>query len=201
MFRKSKILSVALCLIIFALPSFASEPLKIGTQAPQFELLDLDGNVVKLSDFKGKYVVIEWTNPNCPFVVRHYTKEKLGDFQRECAEKGIVWLAINSTNKEHKDYESPEELKDIFAKWDSGYHAQLMDSDGIVGKQYDAKTTPHMYIIDKKGNLLYNGGIDDDPRGNKEKRLEYVSLALNEILAGKEVTTSTSTPYGCSVKY
>jgi len=197
--RITSILVFVLALGVVAL--MGSEPLKIGEPAPDFELKDLNGKSVKLSDFKGKYVVLEWINPNCPFVVRHYEKDGMGALQEEIAKNDVVWLTINSTNPSHKDYETPERLSEIYAKWKSKAASNLMDSDGAVGKKYDAKTTPHMYVIGKDGKLLYQGAIDDDPRGNKDSRIQYVRAALNEAMKGRKIVNTTTTPYGCSVKY
>ncbi|MBM4169322.1 MAG: redoxin domain-containing protein [Ignavibacteria bacterium] len=197
--RTASILVLALALGVVAL--MGSEPLKIGEPVPAFELKDVSGNVVKLADFKGKFVVLEWTNPNCPFVVRHYEQAGMGALQKECVEKGAVWLTINSTSTSHKDFEKPERLSEIYAKWKAHASALLMDSDGTVGKKYDAKTTPHMYLIGKDGKLLYQGAIDDDPRGSKEARVQYVRESLAEAMKGGKVAQNVTTPYGCSVKY
>lgn len=178
----------------------ASAP-EIGKPAPAFTLTDIAGTSHTLSDFKGKVVVLEWTNPGCPFVQRVYRDGLMTAAQKEFVQKGVVWLVINSTNTTHRDYLSPEALKERFAEWKAGFSALLMDSDGKVGKQYDAKTTPHMFIIDKGGTLVYNGAIDDDPRGEKDVKVNYVRDALSALLAGKAVSTSVTKPYGCSVKY
>ncbi len=173
----------------------------IGSPAPDFTLNDTNGKAVKLSDFKGKVVVLEWTNPNCPFVQRHYKNGNLPGLQKAALDKGIVWLAVNSTNAKHKDFETPADLNKTFGDWKAAYTAQLLDTDGKVGKLYDARTTPHMFVIDARGILVYQGAIDDDPRGNKEQVVNYVRSTLDLIEAGKPVSTSTTTPYGCSVKY
>ena len=174
---------------------------EIGKPAPGFTLTDITGASHQLSDFKGKTVVLEWTNPNCPFVQRVYRDGIMTAVQKEYAQKGVVWLVVNSTNTNHRDFLAPEVLKEKFASWKAGFTALLMDSDGKVGKLYDAKTTPHMFVIDKNGSLVYNGAIDDDPRGENDTKLNYVSDVLNALLAGKPVATSVTKPYGCSVKY
>ncbi len=192
-------------IIMAALTASAGNPplsvAEIGKTAPVFSLTDIAGQTHHLKDFKGKVIVLEWTNPNCPFVQRVYRDGIMNMAQKQYVEKGVVWLTINSTNKNHGDYESPESLKETFASWKAGFTALLMDTDSKVGKQFDAKTTPHMYIIDKEGTLVYNGAIDDDPRGGKETTVNYVKDALDALLAGKAVTTSATKPYGCSVKY
>ncbi|MBM3285288.1 MAG: thioredoxin family protein [Candidatus Aminicenantes bacterium] len=174
---------------------------EIGSLAPDFSLPDLSGHVYRLSDYRGKVVVLEWTNPHCPFVVRHYEGKSIPDLQRKSAGKGIVWLTINSTNPGHDNYESPEKLKEIYTGWNAGFTALLMDPDGKVGKSYQAQTTPHLFILNKDGILVYQGAIDSDPRGNQAERTDYVDLALEEVLAGKAVSTPATKAYGCSVKY
>lgn len=188
---------------IFELSLFPNpdKKVEVGSVIPDFSLNDLDGNVVKLSDFKGKIVVLEWTNPNCPFVQRVYREKIMTSVQSEFTQKGIVWLIINSTNPKHRDYRESKELKKIYSEWGAVYTAYLVDPDGKVGKMFDAKTTPHMFIIDKDGKLVYNGGIDDDPRGEKKEKINYVRNALNEILNNKPVSIPVTKPYGCSVKY
>jgi len=189
--------------LILAMAIFSGEDKKVevGSVVPDFSLNDLNGKVVKLSDFKGKIVVLEWTNPNCPFVQRVYREKIMTTVQKEFTEKGVVWLLVNSTNPKHRDYREPAELKKIYEEWGAVYTSYLMDPDGKVGKMFDAKTTPHMFVIGKDGKLLYSGAIDDDPRGEKKEKVNYVRNVLNEILSGKPVSVSVTKPYGCSVKY
>jgi peroxiredoxin len=191
-----------LSLILFSGSAFAAGP-EIGATAPDFTLTDTNGDTHSLSDFAGKIVVLEWTNPNCPFVVRHYRDDLMPALQRKYGEKGVVWLVINSTHPEHRDYETNESLNTIFTGWNEAYTAQLVDLDGSVGRAYEAQTTPHMYVIDTEGVLHYNGAIDDDPRGNKEfdERVQYLEDALKKVMEGEEVGTATTRPYGCTVKY
>jgi len=193
--------ATGLVFVIGAFGPIANEPeAEVGKAAPAFSLTDLNGNTVSLADFKGKVVVLEWTNPNCPFVQRLYRDEIMTKVQKKYTDK-VVWLSVNSTSKPHQDYLEPSALAAKYKEWKADHDAMLMDEDGTVGKMFDAKTTPHMYIIDAKGVLVYNGGIDDDPRGNKSERVNYVEAALDELIAGKAVGTTTSKPYGCSVKY
>lgn len=194
-------LGIVIAATVTASAGMPPSPAEIGKAAPPFALTDLSGTSHSLSDFKGKVVVLEWTNPNCPFVERVYRDGIMNSLQKEYVEKGVVWLTINSTNKNHGDYETPEALKKTYGDWKAAYTGQLMDSDGKVGKMYEAKTTPHMYIIDARGMLVYNGALDDDPRGSKSEKVNYVRAALDRILAGTDVATSTTKPYGCSVKY
>ena len=174
----------------------AGDGVSVGDQAPDFTLSDTAGNVVSLSDFKGKIVVLEWLNPDCPFVQRHYKAGTMKKLATAYGDKGVVWLTINSTN--YMDAAANAKFKN-----DNNLSSTiLVDQAGKVGHLYEAKTTPHMYIIDGEGRLVYNGAIDDDPRGNKgESTVNYVAVALDEVVAGKAVTTAETKPYGCSVKY
>jgi hypothetical protein len=149
-------------------------------------------------------VVLEWVNPGCPFVVKHYDSSNMQGTQKEAAAKGVVWLAINSTATEAKDFMAPAAM----SKWMQGHKAAatatLMDPDGKVGKAYGARTTPHMYIINPAGMLVYAGAIDSKPSSNIAdiaSATNHVKMALAETLAGKPVSTATTKPYGCSVKY
>ncbi len=176
---------------------------EVGKPAPLFTLKNVDGKDVSLSDFKGKIVVLEWTNPGCPFVVGHYKNNNMQKLQKELTDKGVIWLAINSTNKNHKDYQTASEFKAQMAEWKAHASHYLLDEDGKVGKMFDAKTTPHMFVIDKNGNLAYMGAIDDDrsANGGKDAKVNYVKKAVEELLAGKEVSEKVTKQYGCSIKY
>lgn len=192
-----------LCILAF-LPAFAGaqeQAPAVGSAAPDFELNSVDGKPFKLSDYRGKVVVLEWTNPGCPFVVRHYRDGLMPALQKECADKGVVWLTINSTNPGHQNYQAPDVLKATYTDWKGAFAALLMDPDGKAGKAFGAKTTPHMFVLDKEGKLAYDGAIDDDPQGKKENRINYVRLALDSLTKGEPVATSATKPYGCSVKY
>ena len=168
----------------------------IGKPAPDFELKDEAGNTHKLSDFKGKVVVLEWTNPGCPYVERHYEAETMQKTWDKVGGKDkVVWLAVDST-KSVKAEESAEWKKE--AGFD---HVVLQDPAGDVGKKYDAKTTPHMFVVDAEGTLQYSGAIDDNPRGKKEEVENYVEQAVTNLLEGKAVEKQVTKPYGCSVKY
>jgi len=169
----------------------------VGDKAPEFTLNDSAGNTVSLADYKGQVVVLEWTNPDCPFVKRHYQEGSMKNLTSAYSESGVIWLTINSTN--YMDTEANA----AFVKKEGIAWPVLVDQDGTVGHAYGAATTPHMYIIDTKGTVVYEGAIDDDPRGNMEAgaRTNYVSQALNELDTGKAVSTAETKPYGCSVKY
>ncbi len=162
-----------------------------------FTLTDQDGEKVTLGDHAGKIIVLEWLNPDCPYVKRHYKAGTMKNLARKYDDKGVVWLTINTTH-----YFNRQKNKKFHEAHDLPYPI-LDDSDGKVGMKYGAKTTPHMFIINKKCELVYDGAIDNDPRGNKkeEKVVNYVSKALDELLAGKEVKIDKTRPYGCSVKY
>jgi peroxiredoxin len=179
-----------------AVPGMAGDGVSVGDTAPAFTLTDTAGNEVSLGDFEGKIVVLEWLNPDCPFVQRHYKAGTMKDLATKYDGEGVVWLTINSTN--YMDAAANAKFKA-----DNGLpYAILVDQSGDVGHLYDARTTPHMYIIDGTGSLVYIGAIDDDPRGNKgEPAVNYVAVALDEVLAGNAVTTAETKPYGCSVKY
>lgn len=176
-------------------------PPAVGDAAPAFTLKCLSGMDHSLADFKGKIVVLEWTNPGCPVVQRHYKDGLMQAAQKAAREKQVVWLAVNSTNPEHANYRRPEELKKTYAEWQAAYAAQLMDTDGATGTAYGAKTTPHIFVIDAHGKIAYNGAIDDDTSGKNPERMNYALAAVDALLAGKPVAMATTKPYGCSVKY
>ncbi len=191
---------VVLLVLAIAFVAFASG-VEIGKPVPEFTLTDIYGKTHKLSDYKGKIVILEWTNPNCPFVQRVYREGIMTATQKKAAEKGAVWITINSTHPKHKDFETNEKLATIYKEWNAQYTAFLTDLEGTVGRMFDAKTTPHMFVIDKDGKLVYAGAIDDDPRGSKTEKVNYVQVALDELTSGKPVSTATTKPYGCSMKY
>lgn len=172
-----------------------------GNIAPDFQLNGIDGKPHKLSDFRGKIVVLEWTNPGCPVVQRHYRDGLMSALQKECTDIGVIWLTINSTNPDHQNYQTPEALKYIYGDWKAAFTALLMDPEGKAGRALGAKTTPHMFVVDKEGKLAYNGAVDDDTRGSNPTRTNYVRLAVDSLLKGESVATATTQPYGCSVKY
>lgn len=195
----------ALAALAAALPFAASaQAATVGQPAPAFEVKDASGKTVKLADFKGKHVVLEWTNPGCPFVVKHYGAQNMQALQKDATGKGVVWLTVSSTAKSASDYLAPAALAAQYKDWGAAYSALLMDDAGSVGRAYGAKTTPHMYVIDPKGTLVFAGGIDDKRSANPADipgAKNFVKAALAESLAGKPVGTPTATPYGCSVKY
>lgn len=195
-----------LCLalgLLAAAPAWA-QTATVGQPAPAFELVDVKGKVVKLSDFKGKHVVLEWTNPGCPFVVKHYGSQSMQGLQKDARAKDVVWLGISSTAPGHGDYLAPGALAAQYQAWGAVPTALLMDDSGKTGRSYGARTTPHMYVIDPKGVLVFAGGIDDKRSASAEdvkSAKNFVRAALTESLAGKPVSTPTAPPYGCSIKY
>ncbi len=191
-------------LIITASNLIASQEAKIGEKAPDFTLSDSKGNTHKLSDFAGKYVVLEWINFDCPFVVKHYKSENMQQLQKKYTNKGVVWLSINSSAKGKQGNFDNAEINKRIKDLNANMTAYLIDEEGNVGKMYSAKVTPHMFIIDKKGILIYQGGIDDIKSTEIEdiaKAKNYIKTALDEVLQGKEISEKTTPPYGCSVKY
>lgn len=176
----------------------------VGKPAPEFALPDLGGKTVKLADLKGKMVVLEWVNPDCPFVKKHYDSANMPNLQKDAAAKNVVWLAINSTNPQSSEFKTPEQMKSWLTSKSAAPQTVLFDRDGRTGHAYNAKTTPHMYIIDREGKLIYAGGIDDKRSTNVDDikiAKNFVKVALDEALAGKPVTVATSQPYGCTIKY
>jgi peroxiredoxin len=188
----------------FALAGTAWASATVGQPAPAFTAQDVNGKTVSLADFKGKTVVLEWINPGCPFVRKHYDGANMQGTQKDALAKGAVWLAINSTATDSRDYKSPQAMGQWMQQQGAAATATLMDADGKVGRAYGARVTPHMYVIDAQGKLAYAGAIDSIPTarvGDIEKATNYVKQALAEVVAGKPVTTATTQAYGCTIKY
>ena len=195
--------SVVLFLFLFTAIAFSQEA-KLNEIAPNFKLVDSNGKEHSLSDYSGKLVVLEWINYECPFVKKHYNSKNMQTLQEKYTKEGVIWLTICSSAESKQGNFTNDEINSRSKKHNAKFTDYLVDEDGKVGKMYGAKTTPHMYIIDKNGKLVYAGGIDDrastdleDIKGAKN----YVSLALDELLTGKNVSVQSSKPYGCSVKY
>ena len=168
---------------------------KKGKKAPEFKLLDVDGKERTLKEFKGKVVVLEWCNYFCPFVVLHYKNGNMQSIQKEYTKKGVVWLSIMSTNPKHRDYRDPKTLKALAKERKAVPTAMLMDADGKVGRAYKAKTTPHMFVVNKDGMIAYQGAIDSNPRDIKNAK-NYVRETLDALLADKPVPTAKTSAYG-----
>jgi len=194
---RKTLLSLAI-LSLAAVPTFAGNA--VGDTAPTFKLTAMDGKTYSLADFKGKTVVLEWSNPNCPVSARHTREKTMIELSKQHGE--VVWLGINSTNPNSGDYMKPAEELAWNQKNGINY-AVLADPTGATGHAYGARTTPHMFIIDKDGKIAYNGAIDDDPPGRKAKaeRVSYVGHGLDAEKTGKTPDPATTHPYGCSVKY
>ena len=176
----------------------------VGTAAPPFAVADATGKTVQLSDFKGKFVVLEWTNPECPFVRAQYGGEAMQALQKDAAARDVVWLSVNSTNASSSEYKTGAQMAQWMKDKGATPKAILIDSTSAAGRAYAAKTTPHMFVIDPSGKVVYEGAIDDTRSARASDRARahnYVRAALDESLAGKAVTVASTAPYGCSVKY
>ncbi len=199
--------------LAFAMPAAAIEapsaPLEIGQKAPDFTATTSLGKTVSLHDYKGKIVVLEWMNPGCPFIKKHYSapggQGNMQKLQEETTGKGVVWLSVDSSAEGKEGYLTSETAKIFLHDADSKATALILDGkDGQLGRLYHAKTTPHMFVIDKTGTLAYQGAIDSKPTadiGDISDATNYVREAVNALLAGKKVETASTPPYGCSVKY
>ena len=175
-----------------------------GKPAPDFSLQDSSGKTVKLSDFKGKTVVLEWTNRDCPYVRKHYNSGNMQELQKEAAGKDVVWLTVASSATGQQGHETAETAVALTTERKATPAAFLLDPDGKVGHAYDARVTPHMYVIDKVGTLAYMGAIDDKPTANvadvKTAR-PYAKEAIEAVLAGQPVKVASTRAYGCTIKY
>ena len=185
----------------FILYAGEAEP---GKAAPEFSLTDVSGKVHSLANYKGKIVVLEWINFGCPFVKKHYNSENMQALQKKYTEKGVIWLSICSSAQGKQGYFENDKIKDLLKEKNAGQTAYLVDKEGITGRSYGAKTTPHMYIINKDGLLIYNGAIDDIRSVDVKdiaKANNYVGTILDKLLKGETVKPFQTTAYGCSVKY
>lgn len=195
--------ALAALTLVGALPS-AQAAVTIGKPAPEFTATDSNGKSHKLSDFKGKTVVLEWTNPGCPFVKKHYNSKNMQGLQEKYTGEGVIWLSINSSADGKEGNLNGEAANKYIAEKGAKQTAYLLDPTGTIGKLYDAKTTPHIFVIDKTGNVVYEGAIDDNDSPKPEDAAtakNYVAAALDSVLAGKPVEKAQTKPYGCSVKY
>ena len=186
-----------------AVPGAARAAPAVGQAAPDFSALDTAGKNHKLSDYRGKFVVLEWTNPGCPFVRKHYSGN-MQALQKEFTARGVAWLAVNSTESDSGDYLAPGKLAGWMAEKQGQPTATLMDESGKVGQLYGARTTPHMYIVSPQGLLVYAGGIDSISSARVDDiktATNYVRQGLNEALGGKAISVTASRAYGCAVKY
>lgn len=190
--------------IALAMSGAAMAAAKVGEPAPAFETASDSGKPVKLSDYKGKYVVLEWTNEGCPFVKKHYSGGNMQGLQKEFTAKDVAWLTVFSSKPGAQGHVDVAGARKFSTDHKTAATAMLLDESGAVGKLYDAKTTPNMYVIDPAGKLIYAGAIDSTPSADAADiptSTNYVKVALNEAMAGKPVTTAVTKPYGCSIKY
>ena len=196
-----KSLMLAGCVALaFTLPAAAAP----GLPAPDFAVADTNGKPVKLSDYRGKFVVLEWTNPECPFVRKHYDSRNMQRLQKEWGAKDVVWLTINSTNMSHSEYKTPAEMASWMRAEGAAPKATLIDGTSATARAYAAKNTPHMFVVDPMGKIIYDGAIDDKRSTNPADvkiANNYVRAALTEATAGKPVSIASTTPYGCTMKY
>jgi peroxiredoxin len=195
-----KKLFVLLAAMAFAATTFAVE---VGKPAPDFTGTDINGKTIKLSDYKGKIVVIESYNSDCPFCMNHYKTGAMQELQRDLAAKGIVWLMVDSVNTKNFSYRTPEQARKESADLKIAATAWIDDNSGAIGHLYDMKTTPHTFVVAADGTLVYDGAIDNRPApfGDPRTAKNYVSAAVDELLAGKPVTVAQTKPYGCGVHY
>jgi peroxiredoxin len=200
--RRQGLIIGLFCIALTAQPATAQ--VRAGNPAPAFSLTDSNGRAVSLADFKGKTVVLEWTNHECPYVGKHYRGNNMQALQKKWTGQGVVWLSVISSGPGQDGYVSGEQANKLTAERGAAPSAVLFDPTGKVGRAYGARTTPHMYVINGDGSLVYAGGIDDQPSARLEDlktAKNFVDLALTEITQGKPVSVSSSRAYGCSVKY
>lgn len=200
---KSLALLAALAILPFTATATLAAP-EIGKPAPEFMGNDVNGKHVMLSELKGKTVVLEWTNPDCPFVKKHYDGGNMQSLQTAATADGVVWVTIDSSAKGKEGNYPATELSKIYTDKKAAFSHLMVDEDGKIGTLYGAKTTPHMFVIDKDGILVYAGAIDDKASADKADiatSKNYITAALADLKAGKPVETSSTNPYGCGVKY
>jgi peroxiredoxin len=193
--------TLAVMAILLALPLLGA---RVGEAAPNFVGTDSNGKTHKLSDYQGKVVVLEWHNQGCPYTKKHYESGNMQKLQKEWTAKGVIWLTVISSAPGTQGYVTAEQENEYLKKMNSTPTAVLLDPTGAIGHQYEAKTTPHMYVINPSGKLVYEGGIDDKPTSDPADipgATNWVQAALKEVTASKQVSTPVTRPYGCSVKY
>jgi len=193
---------LSLALLAAPLPALAQAA--PGKAAPVFALTDLDGRKVQLADLRGKYVVLEWNNPACPFVMKHYNSGNMQGLQKRFTGEGVQWIVVNSTAESHSEYLKPAELKAWLQKQGAAPTLAALDADGTIARAYAAKVTPHMYVIDPNGTLVYAGAIDDKRSANVadvKTATNYVVQAFAELRAGKQVSAASTNAYGCTIKF
>src|ERR1700730_17923520 len=200
---KTKSILITLSSLVAA-TIFATDVPPVGSAAPDFSLTDAKGQTHSLSQYKGKYVVLEWFNPECPFVKKHYGSGNMQKLQEEFTAKGVVWLSIDSSGPGLEGNLTAEQAEKKIAEWKTKQTALVLDPDGTAGRTYGAKNTPHMFVINPEGKIIYEGAIDSKATPNPSDitgSTNYVKVALEESMAGKTVSNANTKPYGCSVKY
>ena len=200
---KTKSILITLSSLVAA-TIFAADVPPVGSAAPDFSLTDAKGQTHSLSQYKGKYVVLEWFNPECPFVKKHYGPGNMQKLQEEYTSKGVVWLSIDSSAPGKEGSLTAEQAQKTMNEWKTKQTALLLDPEGKAGRAYGAKNTPDMIVINPEGKIVYEGAIDSKATPNPADiptSTNYVKVALDESMAGKSVSTATTKPYGCSVKY
>jgi peroxiredoxin len=200
---KTKLLTTLLTLAA-STALFAADSPAVGTTAPDFSLTDSKGKTQTVSQYKGKYVVLEWFNPDCPFVKKHYGSGNMQKLQEELTAKGVVWLSIDSSAPGLEGNLTAEQAEKKIAEWKTKQTALVLDPEGKAGRTYGAKNTPHMFVINPEGKIIYEGAIDSKATPNPSdiaSSTNYVKVAFEESLAGKTVSNANTKPYGCSVKY
>ena len=197
-------LSSTLAALVICTASLAFSAAKVGGPAPDFSATTSNGQTVELSQYHGKYVVLEWHNNGCPFVRKHYNSGNMQRLQKQWTARGVAWFTVISSAPGNQGYVTATEENDYLAKMQATPTAALLDPTGKIGHLYDAKTSPQMVVIDPQGVVIYDGAIDDKPTTDPSDvpgATNYVSLALEQAMAGKSVQTPATRPYGCSVKY
>lgn len=200
--KPMKLILAAAALMFMSAPVTATPV--VGEAAPDFTATDIKGETFKLSDHKGKIVVLEWTNHKCPFVIKHYDSGNMQKIQKTVKDMGVEWVSIVSSAPDHQGHVSPEEAQKILEEAGAQPTAKILDESGEVGRLYEAKTTPHMFVIDEEGQLAYAGAIDSNPSPRAsaiEGATNFVLDAVEDLKADRAVRTAQTAPYGCGVKY
>src|SRR4051794_11458820 len=201
---KTKLTITLLTIAAASTALFAADSPAVGTNAPDFSLTDSKGKTQTVSQYKGKYVVLEWFNPECPFVKKHYGSGNMQKLQQEFTGKGVVWLTIDSSAPGLEGNVTADQANAKMSEWKTKQTALVLDPDGKAGRSYGAKNTPHMFVINPEGKIVYEGAIDSKATPNPAditSATNYVKVALEESLSGKAVSNPNTKPYGCSVKY
>jgi hypothetical protein len=202
--RRSSLLVMGGATAALAVPGVALAKPQVGVAAPAFAGVGSDGKPYKLADYRGKTVVLEWTNHECPYVGKHYRSGNMQALQKDAAAKGFVWLTVISSMPDSQGYVSAAQANDLTRARNAAPVAVLLDPDGVIGRAYDARVTPHMFIIDPKGTLLYMGGIDSIRSTSLDdvpKAQPYVKDAMQRVAAGQAVNPSVTQAYGCTITY